>query len=135
MQKKHTLQKVYEQTSYQTDVPQLNIRLYTLHPDLDDVLITNGCRTWAFLTAWNPGSHPMPFTENQQRNAGLAEELKPWKVMYGRGIPDHGDWTPEESFLVLGIVKEDALMLGVKWGQHAILYGELATPAQLIWCT
>ncbi len=130
-----TLQQIYEQTTYATDEPPLSIRIRCLHPVLDDVLAWCQSRSWAFITAWNPGSRPLTISENQQRNTDLSKELKPWKVLHGRGIPDYGDWTPEESFLVLGISEEEAQSLGKRWGQAAVLFGEFNQPARLIWCS
>lgn len=129
-----TLQQIYERTTYVTDEPPLSIRIMCMHPVLDDVLARCQSRTWAFITAWNPGSIPLSGEENMQRNQALTKELCVWTTIRGRGIPDDGDWTPEESFLVLGISEQDALLVGKRWGQAAVVYGECNHPARLIWC-
>ena len=47
-------------------------------------------------------------------------------------VPDEKDWNPEESILIVGINSEDAVKLGKKYAQAAIVTGERNAPAELI---
>jgi hypothetical protein len=52
----------------------------------------------------------------------------------GEGIGDDGVWPPERSVLVLGIEREAALQLGRRFGQRAIVCGDLGGLATLALC-
>jgi hypothetical protein len=130
------LDAAYRATSYVVDGPDgaFALRVGETSPPLDDLLRRHGARSWAFVTACNPGSIPLSADENR----GRAEELTrvvseggyPFRT--GRGIGE-GDWLPEESLLVLEIALEDAAALGRRFGQNAILVGEAGAPARLVW--
>ena len=42
------------------------------------------------------------------------------------------EWIPEKSFLILGIPKEEAALIGIKYKQNAIVIGKLNESPQLI---
>jgi hypothetical protein len=44
-----------------------------------------------------------------------------------------GVWTPEPSWLILGITRPKAIAIGQKFEQNAIVYGELNQAAELQW--
>lgn len=90
--------------------------------------------TWAFITAWNPMSQPLPLQENRERAARLAAELGARAVLAGLGVPDEPGWTPEESLLVLGIGIDDAVALARRYMQRAIVAGDYGGPARLVEC-
>ncbi len=50
----------------------------------------------------------------------------------GESIGDDGLWPPESSLLVLGIGRIDAARLGQRFGQLAVVYGELGQEAELV---
>ena len=52
----------------------------------------------------------------------------------GEGIGDDGTWPPERSLLVLGIDHAGAVQLGHRFGQRAIVWGELGGLAALVLC-
>ena len=52
----------------------------------------------------------------------------------GEGIDDDGAWPPERSILVLGIERQTAVELGRRFGQRAIVCGELSGVADLALC-
>ncbi len=68
---------------------------------------------WAFVTAWNPGSHtPLPDDINAARAQRLEADVRHrWDFRRGRGVPDELGRTPEDSLLVLGISQQEALGL------------------------
>jgi hypothetical protein len=73
---------------------------------------------------------------NNERQAQLRGELDTggYRIYEGEGIGADPAWTPEPSFLVLGIRQEDAVALGTRFGQNAIVVGSSTEHAKLVWC-
>lgn len=105
-------------------------------PSIDRILSERGVESWAFITAWNPDSRELSEVENARRNADLRSEIerRGFFALPGAGVGEDPAWTPEESLLVLGIRREEALQLGRRFGQKAILVGVRARPAKLVDC-
>src|SRR5215203_2556843 len=97
------------------------------------LLKAHNVSTWAFITAWNPGSVALPDAENARRNEALAGDLRRWTVVAGQGVGDDGT-PPEGSYLVLGIGREAAVAAARRYGQLAIVCGTLQTGAELVPC-
>lgn len=132
-----TLRQAYLATDYQVypnTSDTLHIRANQINATLDQFLKTQ--KTWTYITAWNPNSEPLSAEENTQRNQQLIESLQAKKYIFyhGKGVPDVGDWLPEESFLVLDISKKTAIQMGQTYGQKAILWGQKGSIAELIFC-
>jgi Protein of unknown function (DUF3293) len=134
----NTLWAAYRRTVYATvvDGRELHIRVDRTTPDLDAELSKRGVTTWAFITACNPRSQPLPPAENEARQDRLREELRRagFAIANGEGRAPDGDWTPEASLLVLGIAEPDALAVGGRYGQLAIVVGRQHGPARLVAC-
>jgi hypothetical protein len=117
-------------------------------PTLDKILETTNCQSWAFITAFNPYSQKKPLEENQYKNLLLLEHLlqtcPQYELRYAFGVSsdyDHSkglaeqpnlEWNPEESFVILGISREEAVALGKAYQQNAILFGEISKPTELL---
>ncbi len=133
------LELAYRATHYLVEAPvgRLTIRIDQPHPELDSWLTDLGCHCWAYLTAHNPGSVLLSAAENRQRQAALEEEVKEagWRFCTGEGIGIGGDWPAETSLLILDVKREQAIALAQRFGQAALLFGEVGQPAQLIWTT
>jgi len=128
----------YRHTTYEADLPlgRVRLRVGDRHPDLEAWLAQHGWTTWGFVTGWNPGSIEATAEDNRQRHLALtravaALRLPSWP---GRGVPDAGDWTPEESLFIAGITRQDAVALGVRFGQRAIVWGDADGDATLVAC-
>lgn len=132
------LERAYRNTTYRVDHPEGAIGLRIGEPSarLDALLAAHRATRWAFITAWNPFSEKISNENNQLRNKALldAVTVAGHVVFAGSGVPDHGDWPPEDSLLVLGISLDTALALGRRHGQHAIVAGEAGGCAVLHWC-
>jgi hypothetical protein len=126
----------YQQTTFRVAEiqPAMDIRIGQPCPALDQLLVQHGVRSWAFITAWNPGSRKLDAAENRRRQAALQAEVKQrgYTVYCGAGVPDEVGWEPEESILVVGIDCEEAAKLGRQYGQAAIVVGERDTKAKLV---
>ena len=93
-----------------------------------------GVNTATFITAFNPYSQTLNFEENKRRNEVLKIELEDiaWAVVEGYGQDPEGLWEKEDSFLAFGITKEEAIKLGNKFEQNAILWCDADFTPQLI---
>src|SRR5262245_46336962 len=116
----------YRNTSFFADTSggRLCLRVGRASPELDELLAACDVRTWAYVTAFNPGSIPLSHEENEQRNQRLAREVESrgYTAFPGEGIGDDGQWPPERSLLILGIIRDDAIDLGREFGQRAIVF-------------
>ena len=132
------LWRAFQETRFNADVEgvTIEIRVGEECSQLAELLERKRVRSWCYITAWNPGVERPTLGENQQRNADLLLDLRAagCEVFDGRGIGEDPGWEPEESFLALGIPAEQAVELGRRYGQYAIVAGEFGEPAKLIDC-
>ncbi len=130
------LHEAYRQTTFCADTPRgrLALRIDQCDAQLDRLLMDNACESWAYLTAYNPGSVVLSPEENQHRQSALENELHKggWVFFAGEGVGGSGNWPPELSVLVLGIDEATAQQLGRAFGQNAVVVGRLGRPAELV---
>jgi len=89
----------------------------------------------ALITAYNPFGQQVLPELNQSNQAQLIVEVESrWNYLPAEGYDPSGQWPAEPSLLVLGISLEDALELGQKYKQHAILYVDDAGHTNLYGC-
>ena len=133
-----SLLDTYKRTSFLVEHPDrlIAIRVGVPNEAVDAVVIDHGATSWAYVTAYNPGSEALADPENEDRHARLLTFLSnaPFAWMEGWGIPDRGDWPPERSLFIIGISREETLELGRRFGQNAILVGEVGSAPELILC-
>ena len=126
----------YRRTTYRVfeGDSEIDIRIGSAPPALERLLDNHGAATWAFLTAWNPRSNQLPPAENHARQRELLDTIDRhgWTALRGAGIGDDGTWPAEESLLVLGISRDQAVLLARRFGQAAIVVGERGGPAELV---
>ena len=131
-----TLVAAYLRTSYVVELPGFSpIRVGFPQPALEAWLDKNKCCNCAFITAWNPGSKLQSQAENERKNRLLKSELAPVAnlVLPGVGQADDGRWPGEKSYLACGITAVDAVRLGIKYGQNAIVWCEKGELPALWW--
>jgi Protein of unknown function (DUF3293) len=132
---RESLDAAYRATVYTAETPAgpVALRIGESNADLDRLLDARGVSSWAYVTAHNPGSRSAPSLENEacQRELRAAVAKTGFVFYEGAGV-GHG-WPPEPSLLVLGISESDASALGRRFGQNAIVFGELGEPARLVW--
>lgn len=122
----------YNQAEYFVDEIGQPIRVGEINAEVENLLQKFNVSSWSFITAWNPLSVEFSAEENLQRNQKLKEDLTDYRIFEGEGRDSQGLWTPERSFLILGISRSQAKNLGVKYGQRAILFGEKNKPCELV---
>lgn len=133
---KGSLLEAYRRTKFIANTPmgRLCLRVGQRCLELEDLLAAKGVTTWACVTAFNPGSQPLPTEQNvaRQRELECSVAARGFASYPGEGIGDDGRWPPESSLLVLGIGRTDAMGLGEQFGQRAVVYGELGHEAELV---
>ncbi|MDQ3487627.1 MAG: DUF3293 domain-containing protein, partial [Acidobacteriota bacterium] len=105
-------------------------------PRLQALLRRHGVTQWAFVTAWNPASVPQSSEQNAKRQLELMETVaaKGHAMLPGEGIGEDATWTPEESVLILGMGRSEAVSFGRRFEQLAIVVGQLDGAATLVSC-
>lgn len=132
------LQTAFEATTYRVLLPtgEIDIRIGRTNIALDDLLDDAGAATWAFLTAWNPGGGADGRTpENLARGEELRRACAGFRCHEGAGLAEEGsDHPAEQSLLVLGIGRSEAVEVGRRFGQLAVVVGTRGVAAELVWC-
>lgn len=132
------LEEAYMNTNYvvQHEPNQLVIRIGETNSELDKLLKNHGSGTWTFLTAYNPFSKSLTNEENKTRQENLIKELESQNFYFliGYGQGEGGDWPAEPSVFIFDVDREAAILLGKKYGQNAIVVGQLGNAAELVWC-
>jgi hypothetical protein len=132
------LELAYRRTVYRAFAPggAIDLRVGHRFPALDRLLAAAGCSRWAFLTAWNPRSRPLPAWRNATRSRRLARALRArgYRFLPGLGIPLEPGWGAEVSLLALGMPAARALRIARNFGQNAIVAGRRGGRVQLLWC-
>ena len=124
-------------TTYWVDLPDRSIKfeLEKNNTELDALLKAHGQRQWAFLTAYNPHAQPKGALENQQHLKKLIEDVQQQGLTFlpGRDVSDDKNLAPEACLLIFGISAARAQELGKRYGQAAVIVGELYQPARLLY--
>ena len=124
--------KAYKATNYLVPEFDLCIKIDQLSRDLNDLCERLKISSWAFITAFNPQSKLLDLNDNQERNRALKNNLKDYDFFHALGQSHDQKWPVEESFFILNINCEQALLLAKKYQQNAIVFGLQASQAKLI---
>jgi len=117
----------YRETEYRVaDSPAFSLRVDAFNSELRAFLRSRKATCAAFLTAYNPYSKLLSESENLNRQASLANELKSRSLFYIDGIGQHSsnNWPGEPSFLVVGLALEAAKIIGQMYEQNAIIWSD-----------
>jgi hypothetical protein len=103
--------------------PSFILKIGTSSKELRKLLIDLNAKYAAFITAFNPYSQELQPKENRLRNEKLEEKIQSLDLYYIKGDGRCGDSgeVGEESFLVLGLSKKQAINLGKESQQNAIV--------------
>lgn len=109
----------------------LAMRANCMHPHLDAVLTQHGAQHWAYLTAHNPSAETAKRHDNHaaQRQLAALLDANGLTAYPGFGVGDDGVWPPEDSLLVIDIARDDAVALGRRFAQDAVVVGTRDAPA------
>jgi len=78
--------------------------------------------TVAILTAENPSAQPLGPAENNALMKDLKKSLQTMQIGYTDIGGSFG--SPEKSVFIMNISRDDATMLGEKFGQEAVIWGQ-----------
>ncbi|GEM_PF-258265 len=130
--------EAFRSTRFHAEIPSgdLCIRIGERCPRLDALLESGRHESWAYITAHNPNGQTTSDSANERTQNELMRELGSQGLAFypGEGKADIGDWPPEPSLLVVGMPESQALELGSRYGQAAVVVGELGQPARLLVC-
>lgn len=126
------LLEAYKATCYEIINPKIEIFIDKENKELINFLNENTISSWCFITAWNPYSKGLTTIENMDLNNQLEEDLKDYQIYTAQGKGTIGDWPLEPSFFVADITEVDAIALGKKYKQNAIVYGNYDGQPKLI---
>lgn len=118
------LLKEYKDADYYVYAnPSFILKIGTTSKELRKLLIDLNAKYAAFITAFNPYSQELQPKENRLRNEKLEEKIQSLDLRYIKGDGRCGDSgvVGEESFLVLGLSKKQAINLGKESQQNAIV--------------
>lgn len=93
-------------------------------PELAAAQVRHGVRCSAFVTACNPYGQLLGPAENRARMGRLEQELAASGLRFVAGVGEdpEGNWPGEDSVLVFGLGRADAIALGRRHGQNAIVW-------------
>lgn len=125
----------YEVTNFHVNAdPAFILNVNKASAELKTLFKHNRVDSAAFITAWNPYSEALSSEENQARNGQLENELNQRSLKFIKGVGQDplGQWTGEDSFLVLDISLEASKKLGVQFEQNAIVWAGKDAVPQLV---
>jgi hypothetical protein len=117
--------EAYKNTKYKVFEVNLTIEIGKSNQELDAILAKHNANEWAFITAFNPYSRVLTDNENKVRHEELKNLTENYVTYEGHGVGEDPTWEPELSLLIIGISMEEASIIGKKFEQNAIVYGEL----------
>lgn len=126
------LEEAYQRAHYYVDGFNTPIKIGKHSLEADAFCEARGASQWAYITAWNPLSVVLSTAENKKRNDDLLSDLEGYEVLTGRGQDPEGQWLAEESFFIAAITPTEAIKLGKKYVQRAIVVGSVKSEAKLI---
>ena len=137
MAKTTELEAAYRATTYRVCLPdgRCDLRPGVASETLRCWLETAGAACFAVLTAYNPASAPLDDDENSSRQSQLECDLLEagYETCAGENIADGAGWPAEESCFVPGITLAEAMTLGGKYGQNAVVCGGADGVPELVW--
>lgn len=137
MAKTTELETAYQATTYRVYLPdgRCDLRPGVASETLRCWLEAAGETCFAVLTACNPASLPLDGSENASRQSQLECELldSGFETYVGENVADDAAWPVEESCFVPGIAVAEAMVLGERYGQNAVLCGGADGVPKLVW--
>ncbi len=131
---KESFNKLYQNTNYKINSPEILIILDERNPEIDNLLKKVNKKSWAFLSAYNPYSILVPEEQNFSNQKKLKKILEDENYFFYEGIGTSKDnsFPEEQNFLILGISLERTIELGLEFEQTAFIYAEFEFEAKLI---
>ena len=124
--------RAYTETDFNVFNPTITINIGENSDLLNNLLLKHRVEEWAYITPFNPYSKELSEEQNEQRYKELKNKIVNYKYFEGEGVGKDPSWKPENSFLILGISKENAIEIGNHFEQNAIVYGAINQLPELL---
>ena len=125
----------FHATEYHVDAANGSfiLRVGEHSPALQQLHEAHGAISSAYLTAWNPLGEIVSPDRNAESQTGLQHDLDDLHItaVQGEGRDPSSNWT-EQSLLAVGLSREQAVALGNKYQQLAILFSGIDAVPQLV---
>lgn len=131
------LDRAYRQTAFiaTTGDGELVIRPRERHPEVDTLMTEADAKGWACITASNSYTSRLSDAENGARNDALRVGLTASGLRWLPGLSiDPDGQCSQEGVLVLGIKCDEAMEVGKRYAQTAIIVGRPGKYARLQYC-
>lgn len=130
------LVEAYKRTQYlvHSEDGTFALRIGQQSKEMADLIQSEQAIGGAFITAENPFSRALSATENKARQDRLREDLIGLgvAVIEGAGQGEDPAWPAEASWAAIGISRDQARDLGIKYQQNAIVWIDASGTAELI---
>lgn len=130
---KETIQ-AYLETDYHVGIPsRFTLKIGSTSPELAAIQQTYNVHCSAFISACNPFSQLLNDQANADRHARMGAEIKNMGLRLIEGIGQHpgNEWPGEASYLVFGLSLDDAIALGKRFEQNALVWSSADACPQL----
>lgn len=122
--------EAYENALYEVQGGPV-LRIGERNAALERLLDVHRVTTAAFVTAANPRGRERSRAENDAAMAALESGLA-WPSLPGEGRDPAGRWGAEPSVLLLGTTRAEALALGRRLEQNAVVFCERGAAPELL---
>lgn len=129
--KQKELIEAYNVTEYKLYRPAITITVGQLNKELDKLLLENNETEWTYITSYNPFSRDCLEHENKKYYESLLQHVSDYKYYEGEGQGIDTNWPAEKSILIIGISESQAIEIGNKYNQNAIVLGKYEQVAEL----
>lgn len=128
--------EAYKRTQYlmQTENGEIVLRIGEPSKALAELIEAAAAEGGAFITAENPFSQQLTADENKVRHDRLREDLAELGALIidGAGQGEDPSWPAETSYSAIGITRDQACALGIKYEQNAIVWIDATGTGELI---
>lgn len=122
---------LYLNTNFVVYNLDISIKIDKQCEKLNKLLEKHKQTTWAFITAWNPCYNVLSEIGNTERTEMLRSMVCDYTFYEGEGAVFRSK-VPDRSLLILGIELKEAMNIGIKLRQIAIVAGSNNDTARLI---
>jgi len=130
------LVEAYNRTQYlmQTENGEIVLRIGEPSKAIAELIEAAAADGGVFITAENPFSQPLTVDENKDRQDRLRKDLAVLGalVIDGAGQGEDPSWPAEASYSAIGITRDQACELGIKYEQNAIVWFDATGTGELI---
>lgn len=129
--KQKELIAAYNATEYRVYSPAIIITVGKVNKELDKLLLENNETEWTYITSCNPYSRDCSVDVNKNYYESLLQHVSYYKYFEGEGQGIDTTWPAEKSILIIGISVSQAIEIGNKYNQNAIVLGKYEQVAEL----